>query len=478
MLSDGLARMDFSKIEEHDINTFKELIGETSVLTHNDALEFHNNDWMKQYRGNSRVVLKPKSTSEVANILKHCNSRRLAVVPQGGNTGLVGGSVPVFDEVVLSLSSMNKILSLDEYNGVVQCEAGCILQTLEEYLAKHGFVVPLDLGSRGSCQLGGNVSTNAGGLRLIRFGPLRASVLGMEAVMADGTVLDSLKTLRKDNTGYDIKQLLIGSEGTLGIITKLAISVPRKLHSVNLAMFACESFQEVMDTVAAAKDKLAEIVSAIEFYDYQCSELVVRNLPGMSKAFESNFPFYVLVETTGSEEGHDKEKLDKFLDYTMEQQFVRDGIIAQGGIQMRKIWEMRENIPLALTKEAEVFKYDLSVPIFEMYNLVENVRTRLKYRCPHAAVYGYGHLGDGNLHLNVTCPKADKQTVLHMIEPFVYEWTAEKRGSISAEHGIGQMKTSKLHMSKAPELIALMRQIKRVFDPNGILNPYKVLADQ
>ncbi|EKX49264.1 hypothetical protein GUITHDRAFT_104792 [Guillardia theta CCMP2712] len=463
MHSGGIARKQFAKIEESDISTFRKLLGEKSVITNDDSLEFHNNDWMKQYRGNSKVVLKPKSTEEVSSILKHCNARKLAVVPQGGNTGLVGGSVPVFDEVVLSLSSMNKVLSLDEYSGVVECEAGCILQNLEEHLAKHGFVVPLDLGSRGSCQLGGNVSTNAGGLRLIRFGSLRASVLGIEAVMADGTVLDSLKTLRKDNTGYDIKQLFI---------------VPRKLESVHLAMLGCNNFQQVLEAVAAAKFKLAEIVSAIEFFDQQCSDLVVRNLPGMSHVLETSSPFWVLVETTGSEDSHDSDKLYNFLNYCMEKQVVEGGTVAEGGTQMRKLWGMRENIPMALLKEEEVFKYDLSVPTSEMYNLVEIVRERLKERYPQAGVFGYGHLGDGNLHLNVTCPTADKEAVESILEPFVYEWTAEKRGSISAEHGIGQMKISKLYLSKPPELIALMRQIKGVFDPNGILNPYKVLLDE
>ena len=214
-------------------------------MTDPHELEPYNSDWMKKYKGASRLALRPKTTEQVAHILRYCNERRLAVVPQGGNTGLVGGSIPLFDEIVLSLSRMNQIISLDVRSGVVVCEAGCVLEELEAYVNREGFIIPLDLGAKGSCQIGGNVSTNAGGLRLMRYGSLKGSVLGVEAVLADGTVLDLLNTLRKDNTGYDLKQLFIGSEGSLGVITKVAIATPRKATSKQVVVLACTSFQKV-----------------------------------------------------------------------------------------------------------------------------------------------------------------------------------------------------------------------------------------
>ena len=254
---------------------FRALLGDAGVITDHDDLVPYNTDWMKIYQGQSKLALRPKTTEQVAQIMRYCNERGLAVVPQGGNTGLVGGSVPLFDEIVLSLSGMDKVISFDDRSGVVICEAGCILQNLESFVNEKGFMVPLDLGAKGTCQIGGNVATNAGGLRLVRYGSLKGSVLGLEAVLADGTVLDSLNTLRKDNTGYDVKQLLIGSEGSLAIITKVALATPRKPQSMQVVVLACSSFQRVLDAVSLAQRTLSEIVSAIEFFDQECLSLLV-----------------------------------------------------------------------------------------------------------------------------------------------------------------------------------------------------------
>ncbi|KAF9619357.1 hypothetical protein IFM89_006544 [Coptis chinensis] len=232
----------FSSINTEDIKHFKEILGDKNVIQDEDRLATANVDWMRKYKGSSKLLLQPKSTQEVSKILGYCNSRNLAVVPQGGNTGLVGGSVPVFDEVIVTLGSMNKIISLDKVSGILVCEAGCILENLDSFLINEGFIMPLDLGAKGSCQIGGNVSTNAGGLRFVRYGSLHGSILGLEVVQANGTVLDMLGTLRKDNTGYDLKQLFIGSEGSLGIITKISILTPPRLSSTNLAFLACKDY--------------------------------------------------------------------------------------------------------------------------------------------------------------------------------------------------------------------------------------------
>ncbi|XP_047311846.1 D-2-hydroxyglutarate dehydrogenase, mitochondrial [Impatiens glandulifera] len=462
----------FSSITSDDIAYFKEILGEKSVIQDEDRLLAANADWMNKYKGSSNLLLQPRSTDEVSKILKYCNSRCLAVVPQGGNTGLVGGSVPVFDEIIVSMASMDKVISFDEVSGILVCEAGCILENLGSFLDTKGFTMPLDLGAKGTCQIGGNVSTNAGGLRLIRYGSLHGTVLGLEAVLANGTVLDMLGTLRKDNTGYDLKHLFIGSEGSLGIVTKVSLLTPPKLASVNLAFLACEDYLSCQKLLMEAKRKLGDILSAFEFLDSNSLDLVLNHLEGVRNPLPPSLHnFYVLIETTGSDESYDKEKLEAFLLGSMQDGLISDGALAQDINQASAFWHIREGIPEALMKAGAVYKYDLSLPVEKMYDLVKEMRIRLG---SSANVVGYGHLGDGNLHLNISLPKYD-DAVFAQIEPYVYEWTSKHRGSISAEHGMGLMKASKIYYSKAPETVHLMASIKKLVDPNAILNPYKVL---
>ncbi|XP_020091970.1 probable D-2-hydroxyglutarate dehydrogenase, mitochondrial isoform X2 [Ananas comosus] len=398
--------------------------------------------------------------------------RRLAVVPQGGNTGLVGGSVPVFNEVIINMASMDKIISLDKVNGILTCEAGCILENLNNYLTSEGFIMPLDLGAKGSCQIGGNVSTNAGGLRFIRYGSLHGNILGLEVVLANGTVLDMLGTLRKDNTGYDLKHLFIGSEGSLGIVTKVSILTPAKLLSTNLAFLACNDYLSCQKLLFEAKRELGEVLSAFEFMDSHAIDLVLGHLEGLRNPLPtSSYKFYVLIETTGSDESYDKAKLEAFLLHSMECALVSDGVIAQDISQASTFWRIREGISEASVKLGAVYKYDLSLPVEKLYDIVEEMSQRLG---DVAKVVGYGHLGDGNLHLNILTAEYSDD-ILAKIEPFVYEWTSMHRGSISAEHGLGLMKADKIHYSKSSETVQLMASIKKLLDPNCILNPYKVL---
>ncbi|CAH8385582.1 unnamed protein product [Eruca vesicaria subsp. sativa] len=413
----------FSSLESKDVSFFKEILGERNVVEDEERLEIANTDWMKKYKGCSKLMLLPKNTEEVSQILKYCDSRSLAVVPQGGNTGLVGGSVPVFDEVIINVGLMNKVLSFDEVSGVLVCEAGCILENLATFLDTKGFVMPLDLGAKGSCHIGGNVSTNAGGLRLIRYGSLHGTVLGLEAVKANGNVLDMLGTLRKDNTGYDLKHLFIGSEGSLGIVTKVSILTQPKLSSVNLAFIACKDF-------------------------LSCQ--VLNHLDGVRNPVSSSENFYILIETTGSGETYDREKLEAFLLKSLEQGLVSDGVIAQDINQASSFWRIREGITEALQKAGACYKYDLSLPVEEIYNIVNDLRGRLGNL---ANVMGYGHLGDGNLHLNISAAEYNDK-LLGLIEPYVYEWTSKHRGSISAEHGLGVMKANEILYSKSPETVS------------------------
>ncbi|KAL8240529.1 hypothetical protein R6Q59_013884 [Mikania micrantha] len=462
----------FSTINNDDLIYFEKILGPKKVIQDHEELQTANTDWMHKYKGSSKLMIQPENTTELSQILEYCNSRCLAVVPQGGNTGLVGGSVPVFDEIIVNTRRMNSIISFDKVSGVLVCEAGCILENLISFLDKEGFIMPLDLGAKGSCQIGGNISTNAGGLRLVRYGSLHGTVLGLEVVLANGSVIDMLGTLRKDNTGYDLKHLFIGSEGSLGIITKVSILTPPKLSSVNIAFLACQDYISCQKLLFQAKRRLGEILSAFEFLDAQAMNLALHHLDSVRNPLPSSiYNFYVLIETTGSNESNDKEKLEAFLLHAMESGLVSDGALAQDFSQASSFWHIREGIPEALMKAGAVYKYDLSLPVEKMYDLVEEMRIRLGGA---ANVVGYGHLGDGNLHLNVSAPQYD-DAILAQIEPFVYEWTSRHRGSISAEHGLGLMKAEKIYYSKSTETVQLMASIKKLLDPNGILNPYKVI---
>ncbi|KAG7225907.1 hypothetical protein INR49_014335 [Caranx melampygus] len=464
-------RLPFSRVTQEDLAFFRKILpGRT--ITDPDLLESSNVDWLKTVRGSSEVLLRPQTTEEVSQILRYCNSRNLALNPQGGNTGLVGGSVPVYDEIILSTALMNNILSFDSISGILTCQAGCVLENLSLYLEEKDYIMPLDLGAKGSCHIGGNVATNAGGLRLLRYGSLHGTVLGLEVVLADGRVLDCLATLRKDNTGYDLKQLFIGSEGTLGIITAVSVLCPRKPKSVNVVFLGCETFEQLLQTFQLCKGMLGEILSAFEFLDSECMRLLNTHLKLPNPISEC--PFYVVIETSGSDAAHDGEKLHNFLEQAMTSSLVTDGTVATEESKIKTLWSMRERVTEALTHDGFTYKYDISLPVEQIYQLVTDMRKHLGDQAK--SVVGYGHVGDGNLHLNITSPAKDP-SLLGAIEPFVYEWTARCQGSISAEHGLGLKKRNYIYYSKPSQAVALMGNIKAMLDPKGILNPYKTLPD-
>lgn len=465
-----LPRGDFARVTEEDVAFFDQLL-QGRIVTEEDELEGANTDWLRICKGSSRLLLRPKTTEEVSKILAYCHSRNLAVVPQGGNTGLVGGSIPVFDEIIISTALMNQIISIDDTSGILVAQAGCVLERLDQAVSEHGLAMPLDLGAKGSCCIGGNVSTNAGGLRLLRYGSLHGTVLGVEAVMADGRVVDCLATLSKDNTGYDLKQLFIGSEGTLGIITAVAIKCPQRAKSVNLAFLGVSDFENVKRTFKESRKRLSEILSACEVMDHACMQVIVNQL-GLSNPL-SEHPFYMLIETSGSNASHDEEKLSSFLEGALEVGFVDDGTVATDVSKITALWSLRERIAEGLVRMGWCFKYDLTIPINDFYRLVEETRERLA-GFDTTTVVGYGHVGDENLHLNIVTPEYNAQ-VHAILEPFVYEWTSARRGSVSAEHGLGFLKRNYIGLSKAPEVVEMMRGVKTLFDPKGILNPYKVL---
>ncbi|GAB7360587.1 hypothetical protein MBLNU230_g0469t1 [Neophaeotheca triangularis] len=478
----------FKELSKEDVTFFRDLLGSESAIVDNvtkdasDDVEGFNADWMKKYRGHTRLVLKPNSTEQVSKILKYCNDNMLAVNPQGGNTGLVGGSVPVFDEIVVNLSRMNQIRSFDDVSGVLVADAGVILETADSHVAESNHIFPLDLGAKGSCQIGGNVATNAGGLRLLRYGSMHGNILGLEAVLPDGTILNDLSKLRKNNTGYDLKQLFIGGEGTLGIITGISILCPQRSPAVNVAYFGLSSYEKVQDAFKEAKKQLSEILSAFELMDSNSQKLYAR-ASGARLPLEGDYPFYCLVETSGSNTEHDSEKLNAFLEHVMGEEIVEDGVVSENQTQFQSLWACREGVSEASQHFGGVYKYDLSIPLPQLYDLVNETREMMNSKGlisdtddskPVLDVLGYGHMGDSNLHLNVATRRYDKE-VEKALEPWVYEWVAKREGSISAEHGLGLAKKEFIGYSRNETMIKLMKQIKNLWDPNGIMNPYKYI---
>jgi len=466
-----LQRKNYKVIDEQDIDYFKSVIAKDDVITNESDLIFFNTDWLKKYVGNAPVVLRPKTTEQISKILNYCNQKKIAVVPQGGNTGLVGGSVPVFDEVIINLSKMNKIISHDELTSTLHCEAGCILENLKNYVDALGQTMPIDLGAKGSCFIGGNLATNAGGIHFVKYGSMRKNCKGLKAVLADGSIIDSMSPLPKNNTGYDLKQIFIGSEGTLGIITECLIQTHPKMKNIELAIIALDKFTDVLKIYEQLKEEMGDLISAIEFFDNY--SLIIQERHGRMNPLQEKNNFYLIIEIGSySIDLNLKDILEDFLSKID----LKDGVIAQDEWQKKKIWDLRETIAEGASKEGLVLSYDISLPLPKFYEIVEETRRRVGYL---AEVIAYGHIGDNNLHLNVCYNKFVKDENFHILEsimePFVYDYIKDVKGSISAEHGIGICKSEYLNRSQTSDSIELMKIIKNALDPNGILNPYKII---
>ncbi|ORX53480.1 FAD-binding domain-containing protein [Hesseltinella vesiculosa] len=474
-----LKRGPFKKLQQEDINYFRTVLGSNQITTETDA---HNIDLFNLYRGSSKLCLFPKSTEQVSSILAYCNDQHLAVVPQGGNTGVSGGAVPVFDEIVVNMSKFNRIRAFDDLSGIATVDGGVILEQLDQYLAPKGYTVPLDLGAKGSCQIAGNVSTNAGGLRLLRFGNLHGNVLGLEVVLPDGTILDDLSTLRKNNTGYDLKQLFIGAEGTLGMVTGVSLLTPIRPSSVNVTLVAMSSFEKVLQAYVSAKDHLGEILSAFEFWDMSSIKVVESKME--MEAFpvsQSDAPFYALVETQGSRDDHDKLKLEHYLESLMAEDVVLDGVLAQDDKQMRSLWQWREKIPEAIVACGPALTYDVSMDIRLFKQMVDSTMKHFEQKGlignTYQNIIGFGHIGDGNLHIMANMTGFD-HNAQEVFDKYVFEWALANKGSISAEHGIGIHKVDYMERSKrGKNQLPLMNKIKNTLDPRGIMNPYKLLPE-
>jgi FAD/FMN-containing dehydrogenase len=450
-----------------------EIVGAANVLTASEDTKPYYTDWRRQYHAAAECVVRPASTAEVAAVVALCAREGVAIVPQGGNTGLVGGSVPTGTrrEVLVSLSRMNRIRAIDPLNDTATVESGCVLAAIQEAAAHAGRLFPLSLAAEGSCQIGGNLSTNAGGVNVLRYGTAREQVLGLEVVLPDGRVWNGLRGLRKDNTGYDLKQLFLGAEGTLGIITAAVLRLFPRPRATATAWIAVDSPDAAVQLLGRLRERLGERVSAFELLSRPCLDAVIAHARGTADPLGAAHPWYVLAELADSGEPRLlRESVEAALADCAEQGALRDAAIAQSGEQARSLWRIRETIPEAQFTNV---KHDVSVPVSKIPRFVEQAGSALATAFPRVEVFCFGHVGDGNLHYNVG-PEALMPRRAE-VSRIVYDTVAALGGSISAEHGLGQLKREEILRHKDPLELELMRTLKRALDPDGLMNPGKLL---
>lgn len=443
-----------------------EIVGKSNVLTSPEDTAPYLTDWRRQYSAGAECVVRPGSTEEVSRVVAACAAEGVAVVPQGGNTGLSGGSVPTGArrEVVLSLARMNRIRALDALNDTLTAEAGCVLASVQRAAEEAGRLFALSLAAEGSCQIGGNLSTNAGGVNVLRYGSAREQVLGLEVVLPDGRIWNGLRGLRKDNTGYDLKQLFLGAEGTLGIITAAVLRLHPLPRASATAWIGVAAPRAAVELLAALRERLGERISAFELVSRPCLEAVMSHAGGKDPLPEPH-PWYVLAELADS--GTSEELRARFEAALSN---CDDAVLAQSIEQARALWRIRETIPEA--QFANV-KHDVSVPVSRVPDLIQGLGEALADRFPGVQVYAFGHVGDGNVHYNVG-PAALVRS-REAINRIVYDAVAALGGSISAEHGLGQLRRDEAARHKDPLELELMRALKGALDPRGLMNPGKVL---
>jgi FAD/FMN-containing dehydrogenase len=456
-------------------------LGEAGLLMGGD-LGAYETDWRKRYPGRALAVARPASTEEVAAVMRWCHTHRVAVVPQGGNTGLVGGSTPDDSgrQLVLSLSRMKRVREVDVANASLTAEAGCVLAEVQAAAAGAGLLFPLSLAAEGSCTLGGNLATNAGGTQVLRYGNARELCLGLEVVTASGEVWHGLSGLRKDNTGYDLRDLFIGSEGTLGIITAATMKLYPAPKERLTALAACESLEAAVALLGLARERAADSLTGFEVMNQSSLVLVGRELPQVPRPLGTP-PWTVLLELSDAEGAdHARAVFEGLLESAVDAGWVQDAAIAQNLQQAKAFWHLRESIPLAQAQAGLNIKHDISLPVSAIPGFVAEMDAALARYLPGIEVIDFGHLGDGNLHYNVQAPSgvaAADFLAAHEapINAMVYDAVQQRGGSISAEHGIGRLKREELAARKDGTALALMRAIKQALDPLGILNPGRVL---
>jgi len=441
-------------------------------------------DWRKRFNGKALAIVLPRTTQEISEIVKLCAANEVALVPQGGHTGFCGGATPDVSgkQIVLNLKRMNTIREIDVANQTITVEAGCILQTIQEKAAEQDFLFPLSLGAEGSCMIGGNLATNAGGTNVLRYGNTRDLCLGLEVVTAKGEIWNGLKGLRKDNTGYDLRDLFIGSEGTLGIITAAVM----KLYPLPISQWTT---LVAVDTVAATikllnlfQRRATSLLTGFEMMTQESLALNEKHFPQMANPLKGNPAYTVLIELSDHEsEAHVRELLETILEEAFEADLITDAVIANNLSQANAFWHMREHITLAQAEEGANLKHDITIPLSSLESFIQETDALMRANYPGVRIINFGHLGDGNLHYNIapplgTDPKAFNLANEKPIHELIYAQVERCQGSISAEHGVGQLKLGDLRSHKGDVAHDLMKTLKQALDPQNILNPHKVVS--
>ncbi|CAN5261732.1 FAD-binding oxidoreductase [soil metagenome] len=466
---------------------FREAIGAAQVIDDAAGMAGYLTDWRRRYTGLALAVLRPGNTGEVAALVRICAEHRIAIVPQGGNTSLVGGAVPDTSgrSVVITLNRMQAVRAVDLFNNTMTVEAGCILQNLQQAARASDRLFPLSLAAEGSCTIGGNLGTNAGGTQVLRYGNARELCLGLEVVTPSGDVWDGLSGLRKDNTGYDLRDLFIGAEGTLGIITAACVKVHPLPRSQTTALCALSTIDQALGLLELAQVHCGPNLTAFELMSEMSIGLVEKHFEGQRLPFAARHAQYALLEISDHEsEAHTAALFESLMTEAFERELIDDAVIAQSITQSRALWQLREHISEAQAHEGKNIKHDISVPISQIGRFVHETDALLQQHSPGLRMVTFGHLGDGNLHYNVSPPlladgsvEPEAQFLQRQdgVYELVHDQVARFGGSISAEHGIGQLKFHELERYKSPVALALMRSIKHALDPLGIMNPCNMI---
>jgi FAD/FMN-containing dehydrogenase len=456
-------------------------VGSANVLTDGD-LSAWEQDWRRRWHGRALAVVRPADTAQVAAAVRLCASQGTAIVPQGGNTGLVGGGVPDGSgtQVLLSLQRLNRIRAVDAANLTLTAEAGCVLQAVQQGAEDAGLLFPLSLAAEGSCTIGGNLATNAGGTQVLRFGNARELCLGLEVVTASGEVWDGLSGLRKDNTGYALRDLFIGSEGTLGIITAATLKLHPRPAAVTTALAALRTPQQAVALLALAQARLGPALTGFELMNRFSLDLVARHFPALPQPLPGAAWTALLEQSASDEESAARARFEALLEAAIEQDLIDDAVVAESLAQSRALWHLRESIPLAQSEDGPNIKHDISLPVSAIADFIADTDAALQAAFPGMQLVDFGHLGDGNLHYNVQAPPGlSGQQFLerheHAVNGIVYDAVCARGGSISAEHGVGVLKRDELVQRKSPVALQLMRAIKAALDPQGLLNPGRVV---
>jgi FAD/FMN-containing dehydrogenase len=460
----------------------RDAIGAAYVVTAEADTAGYLTDQRGRYTGRALAVLRPGSTEEVAALIRLCAQHRVPIVPQGGNTGLVLGSVPDTSgkAVLVSLTRLNRIRAVDPVNNTMTVEAGCILQDIQQAAAAQQRLFPLSLAAEGSCTIGGNLSTNAGGTAVLRYGNTRELCLGLEVVTAQGDVMSSLRGLRKDNTGYDLRDLFIGAEGTLGIVTAAVVKLFPQPKAQVTALAALRTPDHALRLLSLAQAQCGAALTGFELMSDFCMQLVAKHFPPHRAPFDRLHPQYVLLELSDSEsEAHASEMFEAVIGLALEQELIDDAVIATSIAQSKALWQLRENISMAQAHEGKNIKHDISVPISRIGEFIRVTDALVQQTSPGCRMVTFGHLGDGNLHYNVSPPPGVRDTDFILEQPAinrtVHDSVDKFGGSISAEHGLGALKREEIRRYKSPVELRLMHAIKQALDPLGLMNPGKVL---